>query len=150
MKKLHNQSNDAPYDGIYSKLTQLSTWTYTNIMRFGKYEDDSIVSYVDAGKNSKVLDYGCNTGRHARLVKQKYGCNVIGGDINHSAVSAAQTNGITAEIIDSAFFEKYVSFFDVIILSHVLEYVDNPGALLSGINLFPYYRDKGEVIAKVQ
>ena len=64
-------NEQAPYDSFYSRLTQASVWFYTNILRLGKYEDESIVNFVDAKENSNVLDYGCNTGRHARLVKQK-------------------------------------------------------------------------------
>jgi len=70
-------NEQAPYDSFYSRLTQASVWFYTNILRFGKYEDESIVNFVDAKENSNVLDYGCNTARHARLVKQKYDCTVI-------------------------------------------------------------------------
>ena len=126
-------NEQAPYDSFYSRLTQASVWFYTNILRLGKYEDESIVNFVDAKENSNVLDYGCNTGRHARLVKQKYDCNVIGGDIHHAAVSATNKNGIPAEIINSEVFDRYKSFFDVIILSHVLEHVDIPSDFLKGI-----------------
>ena len=59
---------------------------------------------------------------------------MIGGDIHHAAVSATNKNGIPAEIINSEFFDRYKSFFDVIILSHVLEHVDIPSDFLKGIN----------------
>ena len=53
----------SPYDSFYSKLMDLSVWIYTNILRFGKYETESIIKFAAGVENSNVLDYGCNTGR---------------------------------------------------------------------------------------
>jgi 2-polyprenyl-3-methyl-5-hydroxy-6-metoxy-1,4-benzoquinol methylase len=122
-----------PYDRYYSKLMDLSGWIYTNILRFGKYENESIVKFAAAGENSNVLDYGCNTGRHASYVKQAYGYNVMGADINTTAIAACKRKGIKAEVITEEFFEKYSSFFDIIINSHVLEHVDDPKDFLVDI-----------------
>ena len=104
----------------------LSVWIYTNILRFGKYENESIIKFAAADENSNVLDYGCNTGRHASFVKESYGCNVMGADINTAAIAACKKKGIPAEMISTIFFEKYKSSFDIIINSHVLEHVDDP------------------------
>ena len=123
----------SPYDSFYSKLMDLSVWIYTNILRFGKYENESIIKFAAAVENSNVLDYGCNTGRHASIVKQAYGYNVMGADINPAAISVAQRKGIPAELITPKFFEKYSSFFDIIINSHVLEHVDDPKDFLVDI-----------------
>ena len=122
-----------PYDRFYPKLMDFSVWICTNILRFGKYENDSIVKFVAADKNSNVLDYGCNTGRHASFVKQAYGCNVMGADINTTAIAVCKRKGIKAEVITEEFFEKYSSFFDIIINSHVLEHVDDPKDFLLDI-----------------
>ena len=110
-----------PYDRFYPKLMDFSVWICTNIFRFGKYENESVVKFAAADKNSNVLDYGCNTGRHASFVKQAYGCNVMGADINTTAIAVCKRKGIKAEVITEEFFEKYSSFFDIIINSHVLE-----------------------------
>ena len=85
----------------------MSGWICTNILRFGKYENESIIKYAAAAENSNVLDYGCNTGRHASIVKQAYGYNVMGADINPVSISVAQKKGIPAELITPKFFEKY-------------------------------------------
>ena len=122
-----------PYDRFYPKLMDFSVWICTNILRFGKYENDSIVKFAAADKNSNVLDYGCNTGRHASFVKQAYGCNVMGADINTTAIAVCKRKGIKAEVITEEFFEKYSSFFDIIINSHVLEHVDDPKDFLLDI-----------------
>jgi 2-polyprenyl-3-methyl-5-hydroxy-6-metoxy-1,4-benzoquinol methylase len=108
----------------------LSVWIYTNILRFGKYENESIIKFAAADENSNVLDYGCNTGRHASFVKESYGCNVMGADINTAAIAACKKKGIPAEMISPIFFEKYKSSFDIIINSHVLEHVDDPKIFL--------------------
>ena len=133
-----------PYDRFYSKLMDLSVWINTNILRFGKYENESIIKFSAAGKNSNVLDYGCNTGRHASYVKQAYGYNVMGADINKTAIAACKRKGIKAEVITEEFFEKYSSFFDLIINSHVLEHVDNPKDFLVNIN--GMLQDKGTLV----
>ena len=122
-----------PYDRFYPKLMDFSVWISTNILRFGKYENESIVKFAAADKNSNVLDYGCNTGRHASFVKQAYGYNVMGADINTAAIAACKRKGIKAEVITEKFFEKYSSFFDIIINSHVLEHVDDPKDFLVNI-----------------
>ena len=122
-----------PYDRFYPKLMDFSVWICTNILRFGKYENDSIVKFAAADKNSNVLDYGCNTGRHASFVKQAYGCNVMGADINTTAIAVCKRKGIKAEVITEEFFTKYSSFFDIIINSHVLEHVDDPKDFLLDI-----------------
>jgi len=122
-----------PYDRFYPKLMDFSVWICTNILRFGKYENESIVKFAAADKNSNVLDYGCNTGRHALNVKHAYGCNVMGADINPAAISVAQRKGIPAELITQKFYEKYKFSFDIIINSHVLEHVDDPKDFLVNI-----------------
>ena len=119
-------SKAAPYDYFYTKVMDLSVWVYTNILRFGKYENESVIKFAAADEKSNVLDYGCNTGRHALIVKQAYGYNVMGADINPAAISVTQRKGIPAELITPEFFEKYKFSFDIIINSHVLEHVDDP------------------------
>ena len=44
-----------PYDRFYSKLMDFSVWIYTNILRFGKYENESVVKFAAGDKNSNVL-----------------------------------------------------------------------------------------------
>ena len=123
----------APYDYFYTKVMDLSVWIYTNILRFGKYENESIIKFAAADEKSNVLDYGCNTGRHASNVKQAYGYNVMGADINPAAISVAQRKGIPVELITPKFYEKYKFSFDIIINSHVLEHVDDPKDFLVNI-----------------
>ena len=136
-----------PYDRFYPKLMDFSVWICTNILRFGKYENDSIVKFAAADKNSNVLDYGCNTGRHASFVKQAYGYNVMGADINTTAIAVCKRKGIKAEVITEEFFEKYSSFFDIIINSHVLEHVDHPKGLL--VNIRGMLKDKGTFVIAI-
>ena len=122
-----------PYDLFYTKVMDLSVWICTKILRFGKYENESIIKFAAALENSNVLDYGCNTGRHALNVKHAYGYNVMGADINPAAISVAQRKGIPAELITPKLFEKYKLSFDIIINSHVLEHVDDPKDFLVNI-----------------
>jgi len=122
-----------PYDYFYTKVMDLSAWVCANILRFGKYENESIIKFAAADEKSNVLDYGCNTGRQASNVNQAYGYNVMGADINTAAIAICKRKGIPAEVISPNFFEKYKSSFDVIINSHVLEHVDDPKDFLVNI-----------------
>ncbi len=137
----------SPYDSFYSKLMDMSVWIYTNILRFGKYETESIIKFSAGVENSNVLDYGCNTGRHASNVKQAYGYNVMGADINPAAISVAQRKGIPAELITPNFFEKYKFSFDVIINSHVLEHVDDPKDFL--VNIRGLLKEEGTFVIAI-
>ena len=137
-------SKAAPYDYFYTKVMDLSVWVYTNILRFGKYENESVIKFAAADEKSNVLDYGCNTGRHALIVKQAYGYNVMGADINPAAISVTQRKGIPAELITPEFFEKYKFSFDIIINSHVLEHVDDPKDFL--VNIKGMLKDEGTFV----
>ena len=137
----------APYDYFYTKVMDLSVWIYTNILRFGKYENESIIKFAAADENSNVLDYGCNTGRHALNVKQAYGYNVMGADINPAAISVTQRKGIPAELITPKFFEKYKFSFDIIINSHVLEHVDDPKDFL--VNIRELLKEDGTFVIAI-
>ena len=95
-----------PYDRFYPKLMDFSVWICTNILRFGIYENDSIVKFAAADKNSNVLDYGCNTGRYASFVKQAYGGNVLGPDITTHAIAVCKRKVIQADVITEEFLEK--------------------------------------------
>ena len=137
----------APYDSFYSKLTDFSVWIITHILRFGKYENESIVKFSAADKKGNFLDYGCNTGRHASNIKKVYGYNVIGADINPEAILGAHRKGIPAELITPKFFEKYSSFFDIIINSHVLEHVDDPKDFL--VNIRGLLKEEGTFVIAI-
>ena len=136
-----------PYDRFYSKLMDISVWINTNILRFGKYENESIIKYAAADENSNVLDYGCNTGRHASYVKLAYGYNVMGADINKTAVAACKRKGIKAEVITKEFFAHYKFSFDVIINSHVLEHVNDPKDFL--VNVRELLKEEGTFVIAI-
>ena len=136
-----------PYDRFYSKLMDISVWINTNILRFGKYENESIIKYAAADENSNVLDYGCNTGRHASYVKLAYGYNVMGADINKTAVAACKRKGIKAEVITKEFFDHYKFSFDVIINSHVLEHVNDPKDFL--VNVRELLKEEGTFVIAI-
>ena len=136
-----------PYDRFYSKLMDISVWINTNILRFGKYENESIIKYAAADENSNVLDYGCNTGRHASYVKLAYGYNVMGADINKTAVAACKRKGIKAEVITKEFFDHYKFSFDIIINSHVLEHVNDPKDFL--INVRELLKEEGTFVIAI-
>ena len=68
----------------------------------------------------------------------------MGADINTTAIAVCKRKGIKAEVITEEFFEKYSSFFDIIINSHVLEHVDDPKDFL--VNIKGMLKDGGTFV----
>lgn len=77
------------------------------------------------------MDFGCNIGRFTNLLKQELPeCKIYGADISPSAIRYARKTreDIGFFVIDDEFFNK--RRFDVVVISHVLEHIqDSVGAL---------------------
>jgi SAM-dependent methyltransferase len=81
-----------------------------------------------------VLDIGCNCGDLTSLISKK-ARQITGIDYNASLIAEAREkfkdSGITFIAADAIeYLEKNYHRFDVIILSHILEHLDDPGLLL--------------------
>ncbi|MFQ6608791.1 MAG: hypothetical protein ACE5EE_09675 [Fidelibacterota bacterium] len=63
-------NKNTPYDRFYPRINRLSVWLSRQLLQFGRFEGEMIVDFIAAKTNNTVLDYGCNIGWHAILVKQ--------------------------------------------------------------------------------
>jgi SAM-dependent methyltransferase len=81
-----------------------------------------------------VLDLGCNQGEVGYLIAQK-AKNVVGIDYNKEAINIAAATLVLPNLsficAEASFFlSQHKSKFDCLILSHVLEHIDEPKEFL--------------------
>lgn len=90
-------------------------------------------------KNSKVLDIGCAQGFLGECLNKELGCEVVGIDYLESYIYESKKRDSYKELlqIDLNFLadelNKYLGYFDYIILADVLEHLYNPKKLLKQI-----------------
>ena len=92
----------------------------------------SILAYIQ--KEDRVLDLGCKYGELSYLIADK-AQKVIGIDFDKKAISKAnklyQKDNLEFKVGDARKFLEDSNYdFDVLILSHILEHLDNPLAFL--------------------
>jgi SAM-dependent methyltransferase len=80
-----------------------------------------------AGKT--ILDLGCATGNYCRKLS-KLGFTMAGADINPEYVRIARERGVDARVIEGRVPFDDASF-DSVLLTEVLEHVEDPGPLLA-------------------
>ncbi|MFM9057321.1 MAG: class I SAM-dependent methyltransferase [Bacteroidota bacterium] len=85
-------------------------------------------------ENDSVLDLGCNTGDIGRAVAQK-AKRVVGIDYNAEAIKRANNADnppnlrfVSSEALD--YLQKNTEPFDVLLLSHILEHLDDPKSFI--------------------
>jgi len=92
-----------------------------------------LISKIEAGHN--VLDLGCGKGTLSRYLSEK-AKSVVGVDHDRSAIDAARSanrkDNLTFISDDARSYLNSIprESFDVLILSHILEHLDDPKALL--------------------
>src|SRR3989338_9752864 len=113
------------YGREYYLITRFTGFLARAVFHFRRTELNCMLNFIkDDG--SKILDFGCNSGYFAGMVKKKNpSCEVFGADINDSALkyAAKKHKDIKFLKIDEEFFRD--KKFDAIILSHVLEHIYN-------------------------
>lgn len=93
-----------------------------------------IISLIGSGK--RILDIGCGEGLLCKLLMEK-GNEVIGIDISDNAVELAKRNGINAFVCDVENEAlPFEGFFDVIILSEVLEHLISPKKVIKKLMVY--------------
>ena len=92
--------------------------------------------------NQKVLDVGCATGYLGEILKNNFDVDIVGIDIQDYHLEKARKRNVYSDLIklDLNSFEselnKYNSYFDRIILSDVLEHLNNPMDVLNKLSKF--------------
>ncbi|HXN73244.1 MAG TPA: class I SAM-dependent methyltransferase [Candidatus Acidoferrales bacterium] len=92
---------------------------------------DGDVSFHGRKGAGRLLDIGCNEGRSLKIFARN-GYHVTGLELNNEAATVARAAGFTVHVCDIANFEP-VFFYDVAVLSNVLEHSLAPGRMLRDI-----------------
>lgn len=108
----------------YSLITRTIGFLGRNIFYYKRNEFNYILNLLIDQKGKKILDYGCNSGYFANMIKKAIPENqVFGADINMYALDYARKKykNIKFYHVNDEFFEKHK--FGIIIIGHVLEHI---------------------------
>lgn len=105
-------------------------WVYSP--SFSRQCEKAVCALVDP--NTSVLDIGCGNGRILKGLKKDKSCKVYGMDISQVAINGLRVNGIQGLCVDVADYSDKTPY-DVIILSHTLEHVNDDKALIKKLAL---------------
>lgn len=91
-------------------------------------------SFLKDHNYDKVLDAGCGDGGLAKLIKEKWKCDVYGADISRKGIILANNSGVKAKVANLS--EKIPfsdNFFDLVIANEIIEHLINPDIFLEEI-----------------
>lgn len=112
-----------------------------------------VMQYLEPKKDETILDFGCGIGYYCFELNKKYGCKTIGVDIDNEDIDLADKikRLLRLKNIDfikgSLDYKKYASFFDKIIVSEVLEHIEDDKYIIE--NLTSLLKKDGKMIVTV-
>jgi len=95
----------------------------------------------NAPKANTILELGCGTGRHAKILSQ-YGFELEGVDLSHSMIEEALKNGVNCQVADIKNFRANKTFDVVLSLFHVANYQ------IKNSDLYDYFKTAYEHLPK--
>jgi len=119
------------YDDYYT-AERLSEWR--RLGAIGKAEN--IVALCKPFPHSSIVDIGCGDGAVLKALEAlNFGDSVYGLEISRSGLEALQQKGVE-NLVDARKFDGYNipypdDHFDLAVLSHVVEHVENPRQLIT-------------------
>ena len=84
---------------------------------------------LNQGTDRRLLDVGCGNGQYL-LMAREAGWDVEGVDFDHEAIRICKDQGLNVHLGGLDILTERVDYYDVITLSHVIEHVHEPDALL--------------------
>lgn len=122
------------YRPIYVGSKKANSAFFNNQINHGKFIFRYLQNDCDLNKDTVVFDIGCGAG--GTLVPFKdYGCKTFGCDYGINYLEYGRSNGLTLENGNYIELEKHGKA-NIIILSHVLEHLENPLEDLKKIHEF--------------
>jgi ubiquinone/menaquinone biosynthesis C-methylase UbiE len=99
----------------------------------GKKATDELIALLSLDKSTKVLEIGSGTGITAISLAKKYGCNIIGIDINNELVNKANYAAINTGVSHLVSFKvgdaRHLDFkdeqFDIVFSQAILVLIDD-------------------------
>ena len=120
----------AAYDRSYAERTdrfaQSESWVR---------EQNMMIDRLALAPSSRVLDFGCNTGRLVSLLRDRAACDVYGIDHNAEAVAIARAShpGMRFDVADGARLPYTDAHFDAVVMSHVIGHLPEPARTLEEV-----------------
>lgn len=128
--RLHEDHLARRYGYSLRKLTSWRGWiAQLAPVPFARARMDFSVMYLTAVSNGRLLEVGCGNGRMLRDM-QSLGWQVHGVDFDEAAVAKAREKGLHVAHGDLHSQGYPGDHFDAIVMSHVIEHVHEPSAIL--------------------
>lgn len=90
---------------------------------------DNMVFRLPVVENGRLLEVGCGNGETLKRLSE-LGWDTHGIDFDPKAIASARELGLKVEVGDLQSQQYPSDYFDAVVMSHVLEHVPNPRALL--------------------
>ena len=128
--RLHEDHLARRYGYPLRKLTSWQGWMARLApIPFVRARMDFSVMYLSLVANGRLLEVGCGNGRMLRDM-QSFGWQVYGVDFDEAAVAKAREKGLQVAHGDLHSQRYPDDHFDAIVMSHVIEHVHEPSAIL--------------------
>ncbi|HZX33786.1 MAG TPA: class I SAM-dependent methyltransferase [archaeon] len=109
---------------------------------FYETREDYLVDFMGLEGKEKIIDVGCGSGTFSRALAKKYPeAEITGVDVSERAISFAARKAREENIGNLGFISASISAipvksgsFDVAVVSHLIEHVENPERDLKEIN----------------
>ena len=136
VNKYGYQFNGKWLDKILSQLILINPKWTANL--------DFSVFYLNAKQDAKLLEIGCGNGEMLQSMEAR-GWKVTGVDFDSKSVDVAKNKGLNIYLgtLEEQHFSE--SSFDAIVMSHVIEHVPDPTALLK--ECYRILRPNGKLIS---
>jgi SAM-dependent methyltransferase len=117
---------------LATEQTAIATHAFVHPLDgYYRYPRMDVVDHLPE-KISSLLDVGCGSGAFGRVVREKWGCRVVGVELNSAAAASARLE--LDEVIEGDINNiKIEDRFDVITVNDVLEHVEDPEGLLENL-----------------
>ncbi len=131
--RLSDESLNNFYRGAYRELYQGADEVSPEVTVTQKKRALHLTDFINADLNpgSKVLDIGCSTGALLSTLQVKIGCDVLGIEPGDTYRAYAKEQGINVFTALEELEKTQTEPFDLIIMAHVLEHIQNPNNFIS-------------------
>jgi len=139
------------YTPFYQRLVRLKSQLGTHFLDFKKRELDHIADWIaENGEEGQILDMGCSSGFTTLQLADRLAVpRVHGADINWKSVNkcSERYDDLDFHHIDLDFYKTYRGKYGTVLLSHVIEHVNQPVALLNRVKTL--LTENGKLIVSV-
>ena len=116
--------------GLARRIEQVVAFVWLGLLGLRGARRSSELMYLDRRAPGRVLDVGCGAGEKLALLAE-HGWTVEGQDVDPAAAQhARERHRVTVHLGDLRSLQLPAGSYDAIVMSHVLEHVHDPRALL--------------------